>query len=246
MGTVGLSFGSPTSGAGFDVSSTVAEIVSNLQNVETPWKNQLDIAPEPGHGDLEPRKPALECFHGHEPIDGLRGRPRAKGGFELRPQRAGSDLSHIVGGCRKLCGGGQLPGDNRQRIPGPDRKCLRYALRLHDHPGQRRHVVQLRNRSGDLVWRHDLHGQREKHARRSGQLHQLRRYRGHGERDDRRERFTAEPGVQYLRRKRQRERDLRDRGRPAAPRSTTTPTSPPGPTPLCRSTASPMRRLPTR
>ncbi|MGB7266026.1 MAG: flagellar filament capping protein FliD [Terracidiphilus sp.] len=41
MGTVGLSFGSPTSGAGFDVSSTVSQIVSNLQNVETPWKNQL-------------------------------------------------------------------------------------------------------------------------------------------------------------------------------------------------------------
>jgi flagellar hook-associated protein 2 len=41
MGTVGLSFGSPTSGAGFDVSSTVAQIVSNLSNVETPWKNQL-------------------------------------------------------------------------------------------------------------------------------------------------------------------------------------------------------------
>ena len=41
MGTVGLSFGSPTSGAGFDVSSTVSEIVGNLQNVETPWKNQL-------------------------------------------------------------------------------------------------------------------------------------------------------------------------------------------------------------
>jgi flagellar hook-associated protein 2 len=42
MGTVGLSFGSPTSGTGFDVSSTVASIVSNLQNVETPWKNQLN------------------------------------------------------------------------------------------------------------------------------------------------------------------------------------------------------------
>lgn len=41
MGTIGLSFGSPTSGSGFDVSSTVAAIVSNLQNVETPWKNQL-------------------------------------------------------------------------------------------------------------------------------------------------------------------------------------------------------------
>ena len=41
MGTVGLSFGSPTSGAGFDVSATVDSIVSNLRAVETPWKNQL-------------------------------------------------------------------------------------------------------------------------------------------------------------------------------------------------------------
>lgn len=41
MGTVGLSFGSPTSGAGFNVSTTVSAIVANLQNVETPWKTQL-------------------------------------------------------------------------------------------------------------------------------------------------------------------------------------------------------------
>ena len=41
MGTVGLSFGSPTSGAGFDVSATVSAIMANLQNVETPWKTQL-------------------------------------------------------------------------------------------------------------------------------------------------------------------------------------------------------------
>src|ERR1700686_3678104 len=41
MGTVGLSFGSPTSGAGFNVSSTVSSIVANLQKVETPWKTQL-------------------------------------------------------------------------------------------------------------------------------------------------------------------------------------------------------------
>ena len=41
MGTVGLSFGSPTSGTGFNVSTTVAQIVGNLQNVETPWKTQL-------------------------------------------------------------------------------------------------------------------------------------------------------------------------------------------------------------
>lgn len=41
MGTVGLSFGSPTSGAGFDVSATVSSIVANLEKVETPWKRQL-------------------------------------------------------------------------------------------------------------------------------------------------------------------------------------------------------------
>ncbi len=41
MSTVGLSFGSPTSGQGFDVSTTVSQIVTNLEGVETPWKNQL-------------------------------------------------------------------------------------------------------------------------------------------------------------------------------------------------------------
>ncbi len=41
MGTVGLSFGSPTAGTGFNVSQTVSAIISNLQNVETPWQNQL-------------------------------------------------------------------------------------------------------------------------------------------------------------------------------------------------------------
>ncbi len=41
MGTVGISFGSPTAGTGFDVSTTVSEIVANLQNVEAPWKSQL-------------------------------------------------------------------------------------------------------------------------------------------------------------------------------------------------------------
>jgi flagellar hook-associated protein 2 len=41
MGTVGLSFGSPTAGTGFDVTSTVNQIVTNMQAIETPWKNQL-------------------------------------------------------------------------------------------------------------------------------------------------------------------------------------------------------------
>jgi flagellar hook-associated protein 2 len=41
MGAVGLNFGSATSGAGFDVSTAVASIVANLQQVETPWNTQL-------------------------------------------------------------------------------------------------------------------------------------------------------------------------------------------------------------
>lgn len=40
-GAVGLNFGSPTSGQGFDVASTVNQIVTNLQAVEKPWKDQL-------------------------------------------------------------------------------------------------------------------------------------------------------------------------------------------------------------
>ena len=39
--TVGLSFGSAFSGEGINVSSTVSSILVNLQNVETPWKNQI-------------------------------------------------------------------------------------------------------------------------------------------------------------------------------------------------------------
>ncbi len=41
MGSVGLSFGTPTSGQGFDVASTVTQIVTNLQGAETPYKTQL-------------------------------------------------------------------------------------------------------------------------------------------------------------------------------------------------------------
>ncbi len=41
MGAIGLSFGSPTSGQGFDVTTTVASIVANLQAAETPYKTQL-------------------------------------------------------------------------------------------------------------------------------------------------------------------------------------------------------------
>ncbi len=41
MGTVGLSFGSATSGTGFDVASTVSSILAVSSAIETPWKTQL-------------------------------------------------------------------------------------------------------------------------------------------------------------------------------------------------------------
>jgi flagellar hook-associated protein 2 len=41
MGTVGLTFGSATSGAGFDVASTVTSILAIQRSVETPWNAQL-------------------------------------------------------------------------------------------------------------------------------------------------------------------------------------------------------------
>jgi len=42
MGAVGISFGSPLAGTGFNVSQTVSEIVANLSAVETPWQTQLN------------------------------------------------------------------------------------------------------------------------------------------------------------------------------------------------------------
>ncbi len=41
MGTVGLNFGAINSGTGIDVASTVSQILSIEQAVETPWKSQL-------------------------------------------------------------------------------------------------------------------------------------------------------------------------------------------------------------
>lgn len=41
MGTVGINFGSATSGQGFDVASTVTAILASEQAIESPWKTQL-------------------------------------------------------------------------------------------------------------------------------------------------------------------------------------------------------------
>src|SRR5271168_2769927 len=41
MGTVGLSFGSPTSGQGFNVAQTVTQIQAAAAAIENPWNSQL-------------------------------------------------------------------------------------------------------------------------------------------------------------------------------------------------------------
>ncbi|HMG01965.1 MAG TPA: flagellar cap protein FliD N-terminal domain-containing protein, partial [Edaphobacter sp.] len=41
MGTVGINFGPINSGQGFDVASTVTQILAAEQAVEDPWKTQL-------------------------------------------------------------------------------------------------------------------------------------------------------------------------------------------------------------
>lgn len=42
MGTVGINFGSASSGQGFDVASTVTAILAAQQGIEAPWKGQLN------------------------------------------------------------------------------------------------------------------------------------------------------------------------------------------------------------
>ena len=130
MGTVGLSFGSPTSGAGFDVSSTVAAIVANLQNVETPWKNQLTTLESPGHGDLQPGHAVLESLQRHQRADRLSGGPGGEDRLQLRHQCADADRGQQYGGRRNAHGDGDQPGADLQRLSGADHKCLGHAFRL--------------------------------------------------------------------------------------------------------------------
>ena len=57
MGTVGLNFGSVNSGSGFDVTSTVNQILAIEQAIETPWKTQLT--------NLQAQDTALSSFGTH-------------------------------------------------------------------------------------------------------------------------------------------------------------------------------------
>ena len=62
MGTIGLSFGSPTSGEGINVANTVAQMVTQLQGTETPYKKQLTALAVAGHRDLQPGQPAFHAL----------------------------------------------------------------------------------------------------------------------------------------------------------------------------------------
>ena len=73
MGTVGLSFGSPTSGAGFDVSSTVASDRRQSPECRDAVEEPADFAGKPGHGDLESRHAVLESLQRHEFADRFQG-----------------------------------------------------------------------------------------------------------------------------------------------------------------------------
>jgi len=57
MGTVGLNFGAVNSGSGFDVTSTVNQILAIEQAIETPWKTQLT--------NLQAQDTALSTFGTH-------------------------------------------------------------------------------------------------------------------------------------------------------------------------------------
>ena len=139
MGTVGLSFGSPTSGAGFDVSSTVAEIVGNLQNVETPWKNQLT--------SLESQDTAISSLgtlfsnlsNDMSSLTDFQGIMAQKDGLELGHQRADADGGDVGGRGGNAHGGGEEPGPDLERLPGADRQQRGHAVRLGHAAGGQRH-----------------------------------------------------------------------------------------------------------
>ena len=140
MGTVGLSFGSPTSGAGFNVSSTVAEIVSNLQNVETPWKNQLT--------SLESQDTVISSLgtlfsnlsKDMSSLTDFQGILAQKEGSSSDTERTPAYCGFVLGNRGHAFGRREQPRPDLQRLPRPDHQRLRCSRRLHHHPaGQRDH-----------------------------------------------------------------------------------------------------------
>ena len=83
MGTVGLSFGSATSGAGFDVASTVTSILAISSAIETPWKTQLDEPAGAGRGADGAGDKPVEPVDGGERADGFRRGAGLEAGVEF-------------------------------------------------------------------------------------------------------------------------------------------------------------------
>ena len=57
MGTVGINFGSATSGTGFDVTTTVSAIMSNLRAPETAWATRTTALQSQDSAPTCPRFP---------------------------------------------------------------------------------------------------------------------------------------------------------------------------------------------
>ena len=66
-----------------------------------PLEEPADLAGKSGRRDLQPGKPALQCFDRHKFADRPPGRAGAKGGIEFRHRCAGADRGHRLGGCRR-------------------------------------------------------------------------------------------------------------------------------------------------
>ncbi len=221
MGTVGLNFGSPTSGAGFNVSSTVAEIISNLQNVETPWKNQLT--------SLESQDTVISSLgtlfsNLSTDLSQLTDFSRRSGterGLKLRHQRARAHRGHLLSLGRHAYGRRQQSGTDLERLHGGDRQQLRYAVRLGHAAGGQRHGADHHPR---------FHRQ---HALRPGFGHQRLRRGHHRHCAHRRHRLAAEPRLRHFGRQRQHRRHRRirsppppaTRSAPRSPRAAAAPTS---------------------
>ena len=139
MGTVGLAFGSPTSGAGFNVSSTVAEIIGNLQKVETPWQSQLTSLESQDtvisslgtlFSNLSTDMSQLTDFNGV--LAQKEGSSSDTNVLELT-----SATSSAVAGTHTVVVN-NLAAD-LERLHGGDRQQLGYAVRLDHAPGGQRH-----------------------------------------------------------------------------------------------------------
>ena len=109
MGSVGLNFGSPTSGQGFDVTTTVSLDCRQPAGGRDAVEEPADLAAEPGYGaDFDWERP-LALSTAAQSLDRFRGRAGGQAGVELQHRGPGADLGGGDGGRRQPYGdGGKL------------------------------------------------------------------------------------------------------------------------------------------